>query len=157
MVRGGEGVVVRVGARGAVEEAKPPTKIKFKIFAPSVCKRGAVGMEMTMKHPDVIVIYVPDDGNFHMTGAKRTDGEWKYSAVQVLPKNELPSFLAWCRRRRMTVVDRRAEAEKIKPRMGIVTPLMVVQRGVSFETAREGMLKLHEAVIAEAMKDLAGN
>ena len=101
-----------------------------------------------MKEPQVVIIYVPGDGQMHMMGARRHGNDWRYSKPVLMPESDLNDFIAWRKEEGMSVLDVRDAASVHTPGMGKATPIIMVQRGVTMHEGVSAMKRLHEAILA---------
>lgn len=105
-----------------------------------------------MNNPDVIIIYLPSDGQAHMIGAhKRTRpgfrGEWMYSNWAYIPATEVSAFTDELKGKGYFVIDERANADKQQPGMSVATPVICVHPSVTVVEAVNAFAQLHQAIL----------
>ena len=101
-----------------------------------------------LKHPEVIIIYVPGDGQAHMTGARRNPAsKWLYTKMSLMPESELNGFLKEMMERMHTVIDLRTLANMKIAGMGNATPIMVITAGVDVRDAAQATAQFHKAIL----------
>lgn len=101
-----------------------------------------------MNHPEVVIIYVPSDGQAHCIGAGRKGGKWLYSKLTYIPVSGLNQFIREeLVSRGMIVFDVRKAAKQLIPGMEDATPIIVHQKHVPLKIAIQAFEQLHRAIL----------
>jgi hypothetical protein len=100
-------------------------KCKAPLGISGQCYNCALEDVKPNNHPVAIIIFVPGDGKFHMTGVHRNSKQWKYSNWVILPESELGAFTLEMVSIGFAVFDVRHLAAQKTPGMEDATPILL--------------------------------
>lgn len=106
-----------------------------------------------MRRPELIVIFVPGDGNIHVIGGHYKSGKWTYSKLVIMPEADLNPFVAERREAGMTYFDVRIWADLHTPGMSKATPVLLFKAGFNMDIAMQGYTKLHRAILESEVSE----
>ncbi len=100
--------------------------------------------------PDVLIIYLPDDGNIHMIGSRIYKKKWKYTAPVVWNKSKLPEVKRDFLRMGFKLFDQAHEAAKTvkdKPRLEMAMPIILYRGSVTLQEAIQSFETLQLSIL----------
>lgn len=102
-----------------------------------------------MKHPDVVIIFIPSDGtDANVIGASRKGREWEYSKVVFIPASEVQDFIREeLTPRGMLMFDCRESARLKQPGMEVAVPIIVYRPAIGLKAAVQAEAILHNAIL----------
>lgn len=101
-----------------------------------------------MKHPDVVIIFIPSNGDANLIGATRVGHDWKYSKPVFIPAHEVQDFIREeLTSRGMLVFDCRESARLKQPGMEVAVPIIVYRPSVGLKAAVQAEAILHRAIL----------
>ncbi len=112
-----------------------------------------VTLSKGQRHPEVIIIYTPGDGQAHMVGIHRdvtAISGYKCSAWTFLPERDLNGFLGELLESGFGVLDVRRQAKLQSPGMEKATPIVINRGDVSIMDAANLVKRFHSLLVDEA-------
>lgn len=102
-----------------------------------------------MKHPDVVIIFIPSDGSAaNLIGVRCNGREWQYTKPIFIPINEIQDFIREeLTSRGMLTFDCRESARLKQPGMEAAVPIIAYHPAVGLRAAVQAEAILHKAIL----------